>query len=295
MCGKLCEKSTHDVNACIVLFIIYTRLQPHRLNGCHLESIRFSNTAMDLRAIARFILKRCPVSMSSVVTNGTIIGQRNSSIIDCFSSRWSELTWMVSRLMLYFMRMVHTTLQSTGEYWPLPCWATELLAAEKVYSSSARWDVNDKCVAVLKVTKQEAIRDIWTLLMAGTIPSAVKNLTKWLRLNHELSRAVRYTFEFLLTLAPLRFDYFWQLWFYPVFARFSATSRQRRETRNVSNPVTVSCKGLRGRRGDVKRTLWKLLTLALVNELHHYNYSFFAGLAITTVTDLLFIRDQLCA
>ena len=150
------------------------------------------------------------------------------------------------------------------------CWEPELTALLVVYKSHGKWDISPECISILpQVCKRmvdKTMNNIFAILKRErqsdnitSVPGVVGKIRKnFIKIILRLS-------EFFPALYTMFSVVIYQKFIYSMFSRFEKIALKR-NARKSSN-VVISCKGLRGTRGDIVSNLRVLLRLVIVNEL----------------------------
>ena len=144
----------------------------------------------------------------------------------------------------------------------LGCWEPELRTTISLFSQPGRWDVSMRCIDVLQVIAKQItdkVIRIWLSILIHT----------HLHVYMELGPMGKYLHAFI-TLLPRLFDslsdILYQKALYHVFKRLKKAAELRRQQHTSTSPVTVSCRGLKGRSSDVRSTLVRLYRITIINE-----------------------------
>ena len=142
----------------------------------------------------------------------------------------------------------------------LGCWEPELRTEASLFSRPGPWDVSIQCIDVLQVIARQIMDKvirIWLSILIHT------------HLYMELGTMGKYLHAFI-TLLPRLFDslsdILYQKTLYPIFNRLKKTAELRSQQHTSTSPVTVSCRGLKGRSRDVRSTLVRLYRITIINE-----------------------------
>eukprot|EP00117_Sycon_ciliatum_P043594 scpid66177/ scgid31546/ len=184
-----------------------------------------------------------------------------------------------------------------GHSIPLACWETDLLAAEKLFYQPLQWNVDADCIAVLQSTITHILRAVSKMAATFYGFDATFGPEKLTFNYYEFGPKILAFIDSLLSIArqldPANSDYFLQRWFYPMFNRLLLRSRQSRAN-NITSSEAPSCKGLRGSPDQVQKTVIKLTSMLMINELRHHKYSFVAHAFISVANQLFMSYLRLC-
>ena len=143
----------------------------------------------------------------------------------------------------------------------LGCWEPELRATASLFSRPGRWDVSMRCIDVLQVIAKQITDKVIRTWLSMLIKIDTTTLGKSL---HSIVHAI-------LTILPRLFDALsdrlYQKHLYPIFNRLKKTAELRSQQHTGTSPVTVSCRGLKGRSRDVHSTLVRLYRITIIGEL----------------------------
>ena len=145
----------------------------------------------------------------------------------------------------------------------LGCWEPELRATASLFSQPGRWDVSLRCIDVLQVIARQITEKVIRVGLSMLINLKLDTRT--------LGKSLHSIFHAIFTLLPRLFDalsdILYQTTLYPVFSRLKKTAELRSQQHTGTSPVTVSCRGLKGRSRDVYSTLVRLYRITIISEL----------------------------
>jgi len=154
------------------------------------------------------------------------------------------------------------------------CWDPEMAEAQHLYYKTGRWDVDDVCIDIVQTIGLRMLKRVFRTWYEDA-QSEQSVLFKFQR-----------TFlSFVASVLTLGQHSFLQATYYRVFLRFKAVAKRRSGPMN--GPVVISCRGLRGPRADVKRTVETLIRLVLVDVLDHSQFKTATSLAVLPATTTL--------